>query len=258
MRQRSGGLSRPPPTCPGTVPNLLVTADDRASFEALQATIEGRVGLAVAPIGAGRPVEELGTIRGGVAWSTIKVPLALAVAARDPGERDEELIDAALMVSDNDASLALWERLGPPEAAAAAVEDVLASAGDTATRVETQVLRAGFTPFGQTEWSLAAQVRLMAALPDLPHAEAIRSRMRRVVPEQRWGLGALGADVELKGGWGPDPDGRHLVRQMGIVGGVLAVALAAVPDRRCFESGTAILDRLAEWLGESQAARFRP
>ena len=98
----------------------------------------------------------------------------------------------------------------------------------------------------------------MAALPHLPHAEAIRARMRRVVPEQRWGLGALGADVELKGGWGPDPEGRHLVRQMGIVGGVLAVALAAVPTDGAFESGTAILDQLAEWLGESQAARFRP
>jgi len=258
MRQQSGGLSGPPPACRGTVPSLLVTADDRASFEALQSTIEGTVGLAVAPIGTEPVVEELGTIRGGVAWSTIKVPLALAVAARDPGERDEGLIDAALIVSDNDAALALWERLGPPEAAAAAVQDVLAAARDIATRVETQVLRAGFTPFGQTEWSLAAQVRLMAALPDLPHADEIRSRMRRVVPEQRWGLGTLGANVELKGGWGPDPDGRHLVRQMGIVGGVLAVALAAVPADGVFESGTAILDRLAGWLGESQAARVRP
>ena len=176
------------------------------------------MGLAVAPIGTGRPVEELGTLRGGVAWSTIKVPLALAVAARAPTPRDEELIDASLTESDNDASLALWERLGPPEVAASAVQDVLAAAGDSSTRVEANVLRPGFTPFGQTQWSLAAQVRLMAALPGLPHADEIRARMRRVVPEQRWGLGVLGEDVELKGGWGPDPDGRHLVRQMGIAG----------------------------------------
>lgn len=237
------------------MPTLLVTADDRASFEALQSTIQGEVGLAVAQIGTSLPVEELGRLRDGVAWSTIKVPIALAVAARDPGERDGELIDAALTVSDNDAALALWERLGEPEDAAAAVQDVLAAAGDTATRVETQVLRAGFTPFGQTRWSLAAQVRLMAALPALPHAEEIRFRMRRVVAEQRWGLGALGEDVELKGGWGPEPDGRHLVRQMGIVGGSgLAVALAAVAADGSFESGTAVLDRLAQWLGESQAA----
>ncbi len=239
------------------MPSLLVTADDRARFEALQSTIEGDVGLAVTPIGTGRPVEELGSLRGGVAWSTIKVPLALAVAARAPTPRDEELIDAALTVSDNDASLVLWERLGPPNVAAAAVQDVLAAAGDSSTRVEAKVLRPGFTPFGQTLWSLAAQVRLMAALPGLPHSESIRARMRRVVPEQRWGLGVLGDDVELKGGWGPDPDGRRLVRQMGLVGS-LAVALAALPADGSFESGTAILDRLAQWLGESRATRPPP
>jgi len=239
------------------VPSLLVTADDRASFEALQSTIQGDVGLAVTPMGTGRPVEELGSLRGGVAWSTIKVPLALAVAARAPTPRDEELIDAALTVSDNDASLALWERLGPPDVAAAAVQDVLAAAGDSSTRVEANVLRSGFTPFGQTRWSLAAQVQLMAALPGLPHADEIRARMRRVVPEQRWGLGVLGEGVELKGGWGPDPDGRRLVRQMGLVG-PLAVALAALPSDGSFESGTAILDRLAQWLGESRATRPPP
>jgi hypothetical protein len=75
--------------------------------------------------------------------------------------------------------------------------------------------------------------------------------MRRVVPEQRWGLGVLGEDVELKGGWGPDPDGRHLVRQMGILGSRIGVALAAVPVDGTLESGIPILDRLAHWLGES-------
>lgn len=227
----------------------MVAATDRARFEAL--ALDGEVGVALSS------GEELGTIRGGVAWSTIKVPLALAVAAREPAALDEELIELALTVSDNVAAYALWERLGPPELAAAAVQDVLVAAGDTKTRVEPQVLRAGFTPFGQTQWTLAAQVQLMDALPGLAHSDEIRDRMRRVVPEQRWGLGVLGDDVELKAGWGPDPDGRHLVRQMGIVGSV-AVALAALPEDGTIESGSAMLDRLAEWLGESLAARPQP
>ncbi len=226
-----------------------MAATDRARFEAL--ALDGEVGVALSS------GEELGTIRGGVAWSTIKVPLALAVAAREPAALDEELIELALTVSDNVAAYALWERLGPPEVAAAAVQDVLVAAGDTKTRVEPQVLRAGFTPFGQTQWTLAAQVQLMDALPGLAHSDEIRDRMRRVVPEQRWGLGVLGDDVELKAGWGPDPDGRHLVRQMGIVGSV-AVALAALPEDGTIESGSAMLDRLAEWLGESLAARPQP
>jgi hypothetical protein len=176
---------------------MLIEAADRTRFQTLSSDLRGEVGLALSPVGSGEAVEELGTLRGGVAWSTIKVPLALAVAAREPTGRDEELIDASLTVSDNDASLALWERLGPPAVAASAVQEVLAAAGDSSTRVEANVLRPGFTPFGQTEWSLGAQVRLMAALPGLSHADEIRARMRRVVPEQRWGLGVLGDEVEL-------------------------------------------------------------
>lgn len=168
----------------------------------------------------------------------------------------------ALTVSDNPAAEALWASLGPPQVAAAAVERVLASAGDTATRVETRVVRQGFTPFGQTQWSLAAQVQLMAALPELQYSGPIRDLMRRVVPEQRWGLGALGEDAELKGGWGPDPEGRHLVRQMGIVslsgGPQLAVAMATIAEDGTEASGTASLDRIASWLGRSEAARRRP
>jgi Beta-lactamase enzyme family len=230
---------------------VLLAATDRARFQALESAIPGEVGLALSLVGPRQKIEELGTLRSGVAWSTIKVPIALAVEARGPDERDDELIDAALTVSDNEASLELWRRLGSPAAAAAAVQDVLASAGDTVTRVEQRILREGYTSFGQTEWSLRAQAQLMAALPGLPHSEPIRAHMRRVVPEQRWGLGVLGEDVELKGGWGPDPDGRHLVRQMGILDSGLAVALATVPADGTLESGIAILDRLAQCLSES-------
>jgi Beta-lactamase enzyme family len=232
----------------------VIAATDRARFQALEAEVDGELGLALS---VGEAVEELGTIRGGVAWSTIKVPLALAVAAREPSAHDQELIDLAITASDNDASRALWARLGPPAVAGAAVESVLAAAGDTSTKIETRILREEFTPFGQTEWSLASQVQLMAALPRLPHSDGIRALMRRIVPEQRWGLGVLGDDIEFKGGWGPDPDGRQLVRQMGIVGS-RAVALAAAPHDGSFESGTALLDRLATWLGESLVARSQP
>jgi hypothetical protein len=38
---------------------------------------------------------------------------------------------------------------------------------------------------------------------------------------------------------------------MGIVRSRLAVALAAVPADGTLESGIAIVDRLAQWLGES-------
>jgi hypothetical protein len=54
------------------------------------------------------------------------------------------------------------------------------------------------------------------------------------------------------GGWGPETDGRYLVRQMGVVDlpdrRQLVVAAAVVPDNGSFASGTAMLDRVAGWL----------
>jgi len=55
--------------------------------------------------------------------------------------------------------------------------------------------------------------------------------MGRVVPEQRWGLGALPA-VRFKGGWGPSeaPGGGYEVIQVGIVAGRVIALAASAPD----------------------------
>ncbi len=173
-------------------------------------------------------------------------------SAGQPTAHEEALLTEALTASDNAAAEALWTSLGPPDVAAAAVESILAATGDTSTRVETQVLRPGYTSFGQTDWSLAAQAQFIAALPYLPSSGLVRSLMRQVVPDQRWGLGTLGPDAEIKGGWGPDPAGRHVVRQMGIVrlpkGHSLAVSLATIAADGTFEAGTANLTNIAQWL----------
>jgi hypothetical protein len=49
--------------------------------------------------------------------------------------------------------------------------------------------------------------------------------MGRVVPEQRWGMGAI-PDIRFKGGWGPSEDGGYDVIQVGVAGDA-AIALAA-------------------------------
>ena len=202
----------------------------------------------------GGPVRQSGTLVSGPAWSTIKVPLAIA-ALNEPGA--EPLVEAAITASDNDAALALWELLGPPEVAAAAVESVLAAAGDSETRVQTEVVRPPYTSFGQTEWTLAAQQRFAAGLPALPGAEPVLELMRSVVPEQRWGFGAVAPDAALKGGWGPDD--RHLVRQFAVFsldGRTVAAAIANEPEDGTYETGAENLTRIAEWVsGESLAAR---
>jgi hypothetical protein len=243
----------------------LLTRADRASFRRLERDLGGTSALALSAVGLDPVVVEVGTLREGVAWSTIKVPIAMAVETRAegrPSAAEQSLLTRAITASDNAAAEALWSALGPPSAAAAAVGSVLASTGDTSTQVETRVLRPGFTSFGQTRWSLAAQQRFIAGLPCLPNSQPVLSLMQQVEPDQRWGLGVLGAHTQFKGGWGPEPDGRYLVRQMGIVrlanGRPLAASIATMSAAGSFETGAANLTRIAQWLTAHVDARMVP
>ena len=108
-------------------------------------------------------VTRLGKLAGGSAWSTMKVPIAIRVldGGATPAQRSE--IQRALTASDNSAAESLFASLGSPTAAAAAVTEVLRSAGDQTTQVSS-VGRDSFSPYGQTDWTLEAQHRFMAAL----------------------------------------------------------------------------------------------
>lgn len=233
-----------------------------ASFDALAGSLGGNVGVAAGPVGSGA-MEQLGPLQSGSAWSTIKVPIAARVI-EDAGGPDalpgasRDLISRAITASDNAAAASLWEQLadrhGGPSGAAAAVAGLLAAAGDTQTTVST-VGRDGFSPYGQTEWSLAAQASFMSALAGGCVASAaapeLRSLMGQVVSDQRWGLGAAGVPAYFKGGWGPGSDGKYLVRQVGVIersGRAIAVALATIPADGQFATGTAAISKLAQWV----------
>jgi hypothetical protein len=257
-RPATSGASATAGTRPGQTKPVQIeplTAADRASFRRLERNLGGTSALAVSAIGLTPLVREVGTLQEAVAWSTIKVPIAMAVERRTDGHptaSEQSLLTRAITASDNSAAVTLWSSLGSPDVAAAAVQRILAETGDTSTRVETRVLRPGFTSFGQTQWSLLAQQRFIAGLPCLPNSDPVRSLMEQVVPDQRWGLGTLGADTQFKGGWGPEPDGRYLVRQMGIVrlagGHSLAASMATMPADGTFATGTANLTEIAQWL----------
>lgn len=159
-------------------------------------------------------------------------------------------IEAALTQSDNSAAEELWSSLGPPSTAASRVDDVLRDGGDASTEVQSQRLRPGFTAFGQTLWSLPAQARWMAGLPCFPDADDVLEPMKRVIPSQQWGLGVADG-AAIKGGWGPDPSGTYLVRQMGILTttrGSTAIAISARANDGTFASGTQLLTSVARWL----------
>ena len=140
----------------------------------------------------------------------------------------------AITVSDNAAAETLWSALGGEPGAAAAVEAVMARAGDGTTRVPTSRLRPGYSIFGQTRWVLADQARFAAGLACLPDADPVLGMMTRIDPSQQWGLGRV-PGAAFKGGWGPTADGTgYLVRQFGVIAsddGLVGVAISThAPD----------------------------
>ena len=171
------------------------------------------------PLAGGR-IETRGELRESRAWSTMKVPVIVAAIAA--GRADWEAIEAAITRSDNDAALRLWHRL---DDGAAEVEAVLRRAGDHETTLEREPDPRGYSSFGRTVWSLPAAVSFYGALARgelLPTSQTARvlDAMRRIVPEQRWGLGAAEPPIPFKGGWGPSewPEGGYEVIQVGIAG----------------------------------------
>jgi hypothetical protein len=217
------------------------------SFVRLCATIPATIGIAVAAPGRAE-VFSLGRWSGGVAWSTIKVPLALA-ALRSDQPLAQELAVKAITESDNPASERLWSLLGGPADAAQRVQAVIMESGDAGTVVESRRLRPGFTAFGQTQWALEGQARFAAQLPYVPGAATVIELMHHITSGQRWGLAAKG--VAAKGGWGPGVAGDYLVRQFGIVpieSGHAGVALAAEAHDNGFDTGVDALNTVTDWL----------
>ncbi|MEU8899509.1 hypothetical protein [Nocardia sp. NPDC048505] len=218
-----------------------------AEFALLQTSLAGRVGLAIMPVGGGK-MTVLGDWTTGIAWSTIKVPLAIAALRHDP-EGVLSDVEAAITWSDNGAADALWASLGAGAQAAAAVQEVLDEAGADDTDVAAPHPQLDLFAFGATEWTLTDQVKFASKLPCLDQSDTVTELMGEISPEQGWGLGKLD-DAEFKGGWGPDDEtGIYTVRQFGLVptkSGRVAIALAAQADSGTYEDSTALLDDLAD------------
>ncbi len=211
------------------------------SFQKFSRSLDANVGVAIAS--ADGTAESFGGWVSGVAWSTVKVPLA--VAALRAGV--EGPVAEAIVHSDNPAAEELWSRLGGD--AAQLVQTVIRQAGDNATVVESRRLRAEYTPFGQTRWTLADQARFAAGLAQVVDAAPVVELMGHLCEEHSWGLAAKG--YAAKGGWGPGLRGEYLVRQFAIVprsSGTLGVALAAETRSGDYETGVEVVDALAEWV----------
>lgn len=213
--------------------------DDAPEFDGDLASLV-EPGTAIAVAGAG----EAGNANV-PAWSTSKVPVAIAALRHDPS--NAQYVSAAISASDNAAAEAMWSSMG--EQAGPLTQAVLADGGDTVTQVNTQVTRPGFTAFGQTQWGLAEQAGFASQLRCIQDAETIVQAMGAATG-QAYGLGTIPGAI-FKGGWGPDPSGSYGVRQFGLVpsgDGYVAVAIAANSPDGSYESGQALLTKVAQNL----------
>ena len=230
-----------PDSPPGTTSESPVAQapDLQAAVDAVLARHGGSVGLAVSD---GRAAQAAGESVPTPAWSTIKVPLAIAALRVDPSL--SPVAAQAIRVSDNAAADTLWAVAG-----ADAVDAVLAE-GQTGTTVNREVLRPEFSIFGQTAWSPADQARFAAHLPCVAGAEPVLEDMAHIDPSHSWGLGTL-PGARFKGGWGPDPAGVYTARQFGLVpvGGItVAVALTVTPASGSFVEAQEMATDLAAAL----------
>lgn len=219
---------------------------------------EAEIAVALTPVGSSARPRVVGDPEPLVAWSTIKVPLALAVERSVAAQGDptptagtatdpEADIEAALTVSDNAAAERLWQHLGAGSRAATAVEDQLRRGGDERTDVPPEVTVPGFSAFGQARWRLRDQARFTAALPCLAGSDPVTDAMGRVAGGQAWGLAGIDG-VRSKGGWGSTPQG-YVVRQLAILPGAKGETAAAVQVRTgTHEQGTRIMDEVAQVL----------
>lgn len=194
----------------------------------------GRIGIAVA---TGDGVVQVGELGKSPAWSTIKVPLAIA-ADRD-GLVSPELIRAAISESDNDSAYVM----------STLVEDF--------NFVHVPALG---NPIGRTEWPLSDQAEFATKVECLDTHGTTFDSMGNIVEWQSWGLAKI-PDAHYKGGWGLDTEALYTLRQFGVVPaneGVLGISILVHPEERDHNTAVVMVNEIGEALDKLISAEIFP
>ena len=168
-----------------------------------------------------------GSWRGGRAWSTIKVPLAIAAIQENASTGEvtdpyggtcthdlDSAVKAAITKSDNCAAWWLWVALGGDDSSAATkVSKVIKAGGDASTSVTSRGDGGSLTS-GMTSWSLVGQAIFAANMASIKNSGSVLSNMKKHnALDGSSGLNAYTAMT--KGGWGSEYDSA--TRQFGMI-----------------------------------------
>lgn len=250
----SPSASETPSPSPHDTPSPTPTPSNVAvleeSFAALESEHDGEVAVALTAVGAEAEPMTFGALDSPEAWSTMKVPIAVAVERTDAAEDLRSTMEAAISSSDNDAAQTLWDALGSSSSAREATQDVIDDYGAASTETGPVLIEETGTEFGMLAWSVGDQARFAAALPCDSEAAPVYEAMGEITEEHAWGLGQFDG-AHFKGGWGDDEEGSD-VRQLGVIdtaAGSVGVAIAYQGSD--YDEGVAALDDTATWLQEN-------
>ncbi len=236
---------------------LVPTADERVreAADALEDVLDSveadHGGVAGVSVATNDGVVHVGVDGDSNAWSTIKVPVAIAAAQQGVGS--EDLIRVAISESGNAEAAQLWVELGGGEEAATVVDDLLwRNNGVADTRRTVDQYPEGPTPIGLVPWTLNGQAGFASRLACIPEVATVWEAMGDIVPWQRDGLGRI-EGMHFKGGWSQEEDGpySYTYRQFGALptkDGLLGVAIIAHPEDGTHDAAAAMLDDLADGI----------
>jgi hypothetical protein len=245
---------------PGQDPGESVAQKLAVLTDEVQETHGGVAGVAVA---TRHGIVQAGDPGRWHAWSTVKVPIAVAAATAElDGEADvDALIEAAITRSENMPAAELWQLLGGGTSAARQLEELLAPYGE----IDALPLATEFspTPIGLIAWPLAGQAEFSSHLPCLTGAEAVYQAMGEIVPWQVDGLGSI-EGMHFKGGWSAEEDvgsRSYTYRQLGALetqDGVIGMAVLVHPEDGEHATAVQMMDDLADGLEEMIEADLIP
>jgi len=235
----------PPPSAP-SLPQL-----DQA-IDALETKYQASIGVTISPVFTppNMPVSAWhgGTLTSGYAWSTIDLPVALAVA-NDPKQPPDltYFLQQAFNESSPAGDQALWQWLGDDQTAADMTTAVLRAGADQNTVIPVGA-PGTYAAFSQTLWALDDQATWLGATYCSYESWLVMSYLSTPPANQRFGLARI-ANAMTKTGWGTQPNGALSVRQAGLLplanGGMLAVSVAVVPADKSLETATSVLNDLS-------------
>jgi len=189
-----------------------------------------------------------GTLRGGEAFETIDVPIALAVL-NEPNQPQQldYMFTRALADNSQAGDEALWAYLGTADEAASKTTQALRAYGDFHTTVDASSEQEQTPPY-DTTWSLEDQSLLMGVLT-CKYADTYKALSKlNDQSDDPWGLQTLPLTYS-RGAWGQTANGDLLVRQFGLIrlsdGTQVGIAMAASSTSDDSSAGQAAITELA-------------